>query len=69
MTNDGLILYRLDEIKAQLNKLDEGQTENRRSIGNLREAVAGLKVKAGLWGAVAGFLPGLGAVLLWLLKR
>jgi hypothetical protein len=49
--------------------MGERQDEQGTQIGNLREAVAGLRVKAGVWGGLAGLLPALGALLFWMLGR
>ena len=70
--NEDAILARLDDLKDRVGRLDERQQQEgrdtRQEITSLRVVVAGLKVKAGVWGAVAGFLPALAALLLWLLK-
>ena len=60
--SEDLLLYRLDEMTQQLRDLRAGQQE-------LREAVAGLRVRSGLWGAVSGAVPAIAALLWWLLKR
>ena len=42
--------------------------ELRREVVAVREQVAGLMVKSGLWGAVAGAIPAIAAILYVLLK-
>ena len=60
-TETNLILYRLDELKGKVEHLSSRQEqegrETRKEITSLRVAVASLKVKAGVWGAVAGLIP------------
>ena len=67
--DQGLILYRLDEIKAAVDKVSTRQDAQGEQIMALRESVAGLRVKAGVWGLIAGAFPSLGAVLLWFFGR
>jgi len=67
--DQGLILYRLDEIKAAVDKVSTRQDAQGEQIVALRESVAGLRVKAGVWGLIAGAFPALGAGLLWLFGR
>lgn len=52
-----LVLYRLDELKAGYASMDE-------KIDALMIDVAMLKVKAGMWGAVAGLIPASVALIL-----
>ena len=59
--SEDLLLYRLDEMTQQLRDLQAGQQE-------LRESVAGLRVRSGLWGAASGAIPATAALLWWLLK-
>lgn len=56
-----LVVYRLDELKQGLGELRE-------EVMRLREDVAGLKVRSGLWGAVAGAIPA-GIAIVWFLFR
>lgn len=53
-----LIYYRLDELKDLMEKHTEQDNENFRALRvgqqEVRDDVLTLKVKAGLWGAVAG---------------
>jgi len=64
-----LVLYRLDEIKAVVERVSTRQDAQGEQIIALRESVAGLRVKAGVWGLIAGALPALGATLLWFFGR
>ncbi len=61
MNNEDAILARLDELKERVGRLDERQErdgrETRKQLVDLRVAVASLKVKAGVWGAIAGLIP------------
>jgi len=64
-----LIVYRLDELKAVVGEVRAAQHEQAREMVLLREDVAGLKVKAGIWGAIAGAIPAVVVALYWFLKR
>jgi len=64
-----LVLYRLDEIKAVVERVSTRQDAQGEQIIALRESVAGLRVKAGVWGLIAGAFPALGAALLWFFGR
>jgi len=68
-SDQGLILYRLDEIKAAVERVSTRQDAQGEQIVALRESVAGLRVKAGVWGLIAGAFPALGAALLWFFGR
>ena len=54
-------------VMSKLESLDEGQKETRSEVGKLRTQMEVLKVKAGLWGALAGTVPAVIAVLIQLL--
>ncbi|HLA82470.1 MAG TPA: hypothetical protein VJP78_12760 [Thermoleophilia bacterium] len=60
-----LIVYRLDELKAVVGEVRAAQHEQAREMVLLREDVAGLKVKAGIWGAIAGAIPAIVVALYW----
>jgi hypothetical protein len=64
-----LVLYRLDEIKTSVAEVRTRQEAQGEQITKLRESVAGLRVKAGVWGLIAGAFPALGAALLWFFGR
>jgi len=51
-----LVLKSLEDLGEQ-NKLQDEK------IGNIREDIAGLKIKSGVWGAIAGCIPVVLAVL------
>lgn len=53
---DRLVLYRLDEFGKNLERLED-------KVDGLLIDVAMLKVKAGIWGAVAGLLPALATAI------
>lgn len=57
-----LIIFRLDDQKREM------QHVNRR-LGRIETGVAALKVKAGVWGALAGLVPAVAGVLLYLALR
>lgn len=57
--------------RAVLSKLDdnaEGVTELRHDVAQLRVDVARLQLKSGIWGAMAGAIPAIAALLFLLLK-
>lgn len=69
MTEDAIIreLQRLETRVGGIDKkLDGVRAED---IPNLRADVAALKVKAGVWGFVAGAIPAMTALLLLALKN
>jgi hypothetical protein len=76
VTNEDHILYRLDELKVGLTTVLSKQEEQGMQLTELRvdvaREIAGLKVRtsmrAALVGGLAGVLPAVGAVLLWLFK-
>lgn len=51
-----MVINRLDELEGDIRALDE-------KVTLLRIDVAQLKIKAGMWGAIAGMVPALVAVL------
>ena len=55
-------------VLAELERLNKQGEEQTRIVMALREDIAGLKVKAGIWGLVGGMLPALAALLYVLLK-
>lgn len=55
-------------VLAQLEKLEGAANRHEADVAELRVEVAMLKVKAGLWGALAGAIPGAIAILWGLLK-
>ena len=63
-----LIMYRLNELKAGQEKQDERLASLADEVTKLREEVAGLKVKSGVWGGVAGIVPAAIAIVWSLLK-
>jgi hypothetical protein len=65
-----LILAELERMSmeiARLNaKLDAFRSDD---IANVKVELAMLKVKAGMWGAVAGAIPTIAALLFWLMSK
>ncbi len=57
MNNEEAILARLVDLKERVGRLDQRQADTQNVVGDIRVAVAGLKVKAGVWGAIAGLIP------------
>ena len=56
-TVEELLLAGLNEVKSDMKAL-------RKSVQQCREDVAGLKVKATVWGMLGGLFPAIGATLL-----
>ena len=61
MTKEDLIIIQLEEIKISVKELGD-------TVVLCRIDIAGLKIKAGVWGAMAGLIPGLVGVLMWALS-
>lgn len=61
-----LVLDQLEGLKAQVRSL-EAKVDGFRAddIANVKVEIALLKQKAGLWGAIAGLVPGALAALVW----
>ena len=54
-------------ILASIERQDREHSELIRSLDAVRIDLAGLKVKAGIWGALAGLIPVIAAILWTLL--
>ncbi len=61
-----------DMILREMDRMHKEHREDQRAtqagITDLRVDVAGLKVKAGIWGAIAGIIPA-GLVAFWLVVK
>lgn len=65
-----LILAELERLNRVISALDSKLEAFRNDdISSLKVEVAMLKVKAGLWGALAGLVPAIGAILYMLAAR
>ena len=53
---------------AELVRLNACLTQQAETLSKLQTSVAGLQVKAGVWGLIAGAIPAIAALLLILLK-
>ena len=66
------ILAQLKGLSGRVDTLDEHQREDcavmRKDISAVQVAIAGLKVKAGIWGALGGAIPVIIALLLLVLN-
>lgn len=56
-------------IDGDLQRLAGDVDENSKNIGRLEVAVATLVVKSGIWGALAGLVAAVGAVLLAIARK
>lgn len=63
MSDDGFDAWG-KHILADLARLNKGYERNLSDIIKLREEMAMLKVKAGIWGAVGGIIPVMAALLI-----
>jgi glutaminase len=61
MTIDELIVNKLDTLEKKIGNVDEQLTL-------CRVDIAGLKVKSGIWGAIAGLVPAGVAATMWILS-
>lgn len=79
MNGEEAILARLNDLSGRVERMDGRQqdesVETRQALTtlgetltDLRVAVAGLKVKAGVWGAIAGVIPAALALFLVMVK-
>lgn len=57
-----LILDRLDRLDDEVNSIS-------RTVSRIENDLTALKIRAGLWGAIAGALPGLIAAIVFYLTR
>ena len=56
-------------VLAELQRLNEASAQQNALLMQMHVELAGLKVRAGVWGAVAGLIPGLVALLATFLKE
>lgn len=65
-----LVLDQLEGLKGQVRSL-EAKVDGFRAddIANVKVEIALLKQKAGIWGAIAGLVPGAIAALVWYLSK
>lgn len=72
MGREDVILEKLDSIEKSLAKMETAFEVRLGSLEKnqiaLRVSVAGLQVKAGVWGAVAGMIPAGVAILYWVMQ-
>ena len=68
MTKEDLILERIEEVREGLRANQKAHAVIGEQVTQLRVDVGALKVKAGIWGLIAGALPALGAAIVWLVK-
>ena len=55
-------------VLAELKRLGDGQDKMIVDVGKNRVEIATLKVKAGIWGAIAGLVPGSAALIVIAIK-
>lgn len=55
-------------VMDSLERLEEKQEMHGRALASLRQDIAGLKVRSGLWGAAAGAIPALVILILLYLE-
>lgn len=61
MKIDELIILKLTTLEDKMNDIDE-------KVNLCRIDIAGLKVKSGIWGAIAGLIPAAVGVTMWILS-
>lgn len=65
-----LVLEQLEGLKGQVRSLEIKVDAFRADdMANVKVEIALLKQKAGLWGAIAGLIPGALAALVWYLSK
>ena len=57
-----LVLAKLDDHGKDIGKIRE-------DTARMRVEVGALKVRSGIWGALAGVIPALGVAIFWLLSH
>jgi len=67
MNNDDSWQIWSKHVLLELERLHLGQKELKEDVAALRTEVAMLKVKSGVWGAAAGLIPAIAAILVALL--
>lgn len=61
MKMDELIVLKLTTLENNLKEIDE-------KVNLCRIEIAGLKVKSGIWGAIAGMIPAAIGVGMWIIS-
>ena len=56
-------------VLAELDRLAKGQASMQTTLSVIQVSVAKLKIKAGVWGAVAGMVPVAVLVILWAVSK
>ena len=57
-----LVLSKLDEHQSEISQI-------RSHVVQIRIDVSALKIRAGVWGALAGLLPAIGVAIFWMLRQ
>jgi hypothetical protein len=67
-----VILYRLDQQHEDIQKVEKSLGETRKEVEQAKLDITGeiirLKMRSGIWGAMAGLIPGV-AALIWVALR
>jgi hypothetical protein len=56
-------------VLTELERLNDIQECLRKEVQNLQMNIVKLQVRAGLWGSVAGMIPGIIGIAIWLLQK
>ena len=56
-------------VLTELERLNDIQECLRKEVQELQMNIVKLQVKAGIWGSVAGMIPGIIGVVVWLLQK
>jgi len=56
-------------VIEELKRLNKCYNQLAADIGNIREDIAGLKVKSGLWGLLGGLIPVVLALGIWIIAN
>lgn len=74
--SDAQLMLSVARLEEQVKSLQTTTSELRETVTKLsdcvttsREAIAGLNVKAGVWGLLGGLIPAFGALVLWAMNR
>jgi len=63
------ITDKIDNLKEKIKDLERSLSDWIKIISLVKEDIAGLKVKAGIWGGLSGLLSALGAAIIYALTR
>jgi len=67
--NNGYKARYEEMVLGKLNRIEDSVEQTKRDVSKIQAEMTGLKVKASLWGFVAGAMPGIGVGLAIILSN